>query len=458
MNSALNTIAAVSTPYGKGGIAMIRVAGNDAVRICDKMFLRRNGTTLADTEANRAIYGDIYHEGEIIDDGIAVIYRAPHSFTGEDVVEITCHGGILLSQLVLESVLAHGAEIAEAGEFTKRAFLNGKLGFVGAEAVIDKIEAESREKLKLSSKGSKNILSKKINEIYDEIKVILSSIYVFIDFPDEDLTDFTVAELKVKLNELIGNLSSLISTYRTGKAVNEGILTVIAGKPNTGKSSLLNILTGENRAIVTDIAGTTRDTIEETVTVGKILLRLCDTAGIRDTNDTVEKIGVERALDKIGDAELIILVFDASEPLDADDKALIVKTSEQNVIAVINKTDLSIAVDMEFIKNTFPNTVEISAVTGEGVDKLTDLIEGLYIEGKINYNETAVVTNARQHILLQRTLEFIENALAAIMDGFTQDIAGLDLEQAMAVLGEVDGRSVTDDIVHEIFGRFCVGK
>ena len=458
MDSVLTTTAAVSTPYGKGGVAMIRVSGNDAVRICDKMFIRRNGTSLAETESNKTVYGDIYHDGEIIDDGITVIYRSPHSFTGEDVVEITCHGGILLSQLVLESVLINGAEMAEAGEFTKRAFLNGKLGFVGAEAVIDKIEAESKEKLKLSSAGSKNILSRKINEIYDELKVILSSIYVFIDFPDEDLTDFTVDELKLKLNELIGNLSSLITTYRTGKAINEGILTVIAGKPNTGKSSLLNLLTGENRAIVTDIAGTTRDTIEETVTVGRILLRLCDTAGIRDTEDTVEKLGVERALDKIGDAELVILVFDASEPLDINDKALIEKTAEHNVIAVINKTDLPVLTDTELIKNTFPNTVEISAVTGEGVDKLTNLIEGLYIEGAINYNETAVVANARQYVLLQRAFELIKNAASAITDGFTQDVAGLDLEQAMSVLAEVDGRAVNDDIVHEIFGRFCVGK
>jgi tRNA modification GTPase TrmE len=458
MNSVLNTVAAVSTPYGKGGVAMIRVSGNEAVQVCDKMFKRRNGIFLADTESNKAVYGDIYHEGEVIDDGIVVIYRAPNSFTGENVVEITCHGGILLSQLVLESVLINGAEMAEAGEFTKRAFLNGKLGFVGAEAVIDKIEAESKEKLKLSSAGSKNTLSRKLSELYDELKIILSSIYVFIDFPDEDLTDFTVDELKVKLNELVKNLTSLISTYRTGKAVNEGILTVIAGKPNTGKSSLLNTLTGENRAIVTDIAGTTRDTIEETVTVGRILLRLCDTAGIRDTDDTVEKMGVERALSKMSDAELIILVFDASEPLDANDKTLISKTVGQNVIAVINKTDLPVETDMELIKNTFADTVEISAVTGEGVDKLTNLIEGLYIEGTINYNETAVVANSRQYILLQRALELIKNALSAVTDGFTQDVAGLDLEQAMSVLAEIDGRAVTDDIVHEIFGRFCVGK
>jgi len=454
----MNTVAAVSTPYGRGGIAMIRVSGGEAVRICDKIFVRRNGITLADTESNKAVHGDIYHDGEVIDDGIAVIYRAPHSFTGEDVVEIMCHGGILLAQLVLESALINGAVMAEAGEFTKRAFLNGKLGFVGAEAIIDTIEAESREKLKLSTAGSRNTLSRRIGEIYDELKIILSSIYVFIDFPDEDLTDFTVDELKIKLHALINDLTSLIATYRTGKAINEGILTVIAGKPNTGKSSLLNALTGENRAIVTDIAGTTRDTIEETVTVGKILLRLCDTAGIRATDDTVEKLGVGRAMEKIGEAELVIILFDGSQPLDENDEILVDKTSDKNVIAVINKADLPMMIDYERIKKTFPDAISISLTNGEGISKLTNLIEGLYISGDINYNETAVISSARQYSLLKTALDLLANALDSITNGLTQDIAGLDLEQAMSVLGEVDGRSVTDDIVHEIFGRFCVGK
>lgn len=454
----MNTIAAISTPYGMGGVAMIRVSGIDSIKVCDKMFKRRNDIKLTDTESNTAVYGDIYHDGEIIDDGIAVVYRKPKSFTGEDVVEITCHGGILLSQLVLESILMNGAVPAGAGEFTGRAFINGKIGLIGAEAVIDSIEAESREKLKLSASGSKNILSKKINEIYDELKVILSSIYAFIDFPDEDLTDFTISELLLKLDSMRNELSSLLSTYRTGKAINEGILTVIAGKPNTGKSSLLNEMTGKNRAIVTDIAGTTRDTIEETITVGKILLRLCDTAGIRSTNDTVEKLGVERAIEKINDAELVILIFDASQPIDEDDNILIEKVSGKNVIAVINKTDLSVVIDAEQIKNTFTHTVLISTVTGEGMQILTNLIEKLYIDGEINYNQTPVVANSRQFALLKRVTDLIANAYEAVSDGYTQDIAGLDLEQAMAILAEVDGRSVTEDIIHEIFSRFCVGK
>lgn len=458
MDRVSSTIAAISTPYGKGGVAMIRVSGTDSVSICDKMFVRRNGIMLSDTESNKAVYGDIYHEGEIIDDGIAVIYRNPNSFTGEDVVEITCHGGILLSQLVLESVLMNGAEIAEAGEFTKRAFLNGKLGLVSAEAVIDTIEAESKEKLKISTANSKNALTGKLSGIYDELKIILSSIYVYIDFPDEDLTDFSIDEMILKLEKLSNELTSLIATYHTGKAINEGIPTVIAGKPNTGKSSLLNVLIGENRAIVTDIAGTTRDTIEETITVGKILLRLSDTAGIRETIDTVEKLGVERALNKIDEAELIILVLDASQPLDTDDRLLIEKITGRNVIAVINKTDLPVALDSEIIENTFSRTVYISTVNGEGIDDLTNMIESLYITGEIDYGNTAVITNARQYILLKNTLDSVKNAIEAINNGYTQDVAGLDLEQAMSTLAEVDGRSITDDIIHEIFSRFCVGK
>lgn len=458
MDEVFNTIAAISTPYGKGGVAMIRVSGTDAVNICDKVFARRNGRTLSNTESNKAVYGDISHEGEIIDDGIAVIYRSPNSFTGEDVVEITCHGGILLSQLVLESVLMNGAEIAEAGEFTKRAFLNGKLGLVGAEAVIDTIEAESKEKLKISTANSKNVLSEKLSDIYEELKIILSSIYVYIDYPDEDLTDFSVDEMSSRLKKIHDELTSLIATYHTGRAINEGIPTVIAGKPNTGKSSLLNVLIGENRAIVTDIAGTTRDTIEETITIGKILLRLSDTAGIRDTDDTVEKLGVERALNKIDEAELIILVLDSSQPLDTDDNLLIEKITGRNVIAVINKTDLPVVLDTEIIEKTFSRTVYISTVNGEGIEDLTNMIEKLYITGEIDYSNTAVITNARQYILLKNTLDSITNALETINNGYTQDVAGLDLEQAMSTLAEVDGRSVTDDIIHEIFSRFCVGK
>ncbi|MCL2519067.1 MAG: tRNA uridine-5-carboxymethylaminomethyl(34) synthesis GTPase MnmE, partial [Oscillospiraceae bacterium] len=344
---------------------------------------------------------------------------------------------------------------AEAGEFTQRAFLNGKLGLIGVESVIDVINAESREKLKLAK--STSTLSKKIVELYDELKILLSSIYVYIDYPDEDLEDVPKKSLLERLYRLIEDLNLLMQTYRTGRAINEGILTVICGKPNTGKSSLLNRLVGADKAIVTEIPGTTRDIIEETISAGKILLRLCDTAGIRKTDDTVEIIGVNRALKRVDEAELVLIVFDISEELDSDDFELIKKING-NVIAVLNKSDLPAKIDIEYIKNTFPNTVTISAVNGEGIMELLQTIEKMYADGEINYNETAILRNLRQYTSVKSAFDAVSEAVISLETGYTQDVVGLDLEIAMAKLGEIDGRAVSEDIVHEIFSRFCVGK
>jgi len=445
------TIAAISTPYGRGGVAMIRVSGERAIEVCNKVFSKN----LFEIKSNHAVHGEIFHGGEVIDDGIIVIYRAPHSYTGDDTVEIMCHGGILLTQLVLESVIENGAELAEAGEFTQRAFMNGKLGLIGVESVIDSINAESREKLKLAK--STSTLSKKIAELYDELKILLSSIYVYIDYPDEDLEDVQKDSLSERLNKLCAGLNLLMQTYRTGRAINEGILTVICGKPNTGKSSLLNRLVGADKAIVTEIPGTTRDIIEETISAGKILLRLCDTAGIRQTDDTVEVIGVNRAIQRLDEAELVLIVFDISEELDSDDFELIKKING-NVIAILNKSDLPAKIDIEYIKNTFPNTVTISAVNGEGIMELLQTIEKMYAGGEINYNETAILRNLRQYTSVKSAFDAVSEAVISLETGYTQDVVGLDLEIAMAKLGEIDGRAVSEDIVHEIFSRFCVGK
>ena len=454
------TIAAVSTPYGKGGVALIRVSGEKAVQICENVFSRKNKIKLADTASNHAVYGDIYHENEMIDDGIAVVYRTPHSYTGEDVVEITCHGGILLTKLTLESALLNGAEPAEAGEFTKKAFLNGKMGLIGAETVMNLIEAESKEKLKFSSSPAGRNLELKIAGLYEEIRFLLSGIYAFIDFPDEDLSDVTADELLCCLKKLVSDIDAIIKTYKTGRALNEGILTVIAGKPNTGKSSLLNLLAGENRAIVTDIAGTTRDIIEETVSLGKVLLRLCDTAGIRPTSDAVEKIGVERAVGKLDEAELVMFVLDSSEELDENDLSLAerLKNSGKTVIAVVNKSDLRSAIDLDYIKNTFPHTVALSAVNGEGADTLIKTIEDIYLGHEIDYGSSIIVASARQYASLKNAREYILDGIDALENGFTQDVACIGLESAMAKLGEIDGGTVTAEIIHEIFSRFCVGK
>lgn len=458
-----STIAAISTPYGKGGIAVIRISGDDAFAVADKVFSAANGKKSCDIEPNKAVFGKIYYDGNVIDTGIAVFFKAPHSYTGENIVEISCHGGILLSAKVLESALVNGAELAGPGEFTKRAFTAGKLSLSQAEAVIELIDAESEEKLKLASAQTRGILAKEINAIYEELLTLVSGTYVYIDFPDEDLTDISVPELRERLVKTKERAEKLLLSYKSGKAINEGVKTVIAGKPNTGKSSVLNAVLGEDRAIVTEIAGTTRDTIEEKAIVGKIILNLCDTAGIRnETGDKIESMGIERSVKKIDEAELIIAVFDVSRPLEQEDEEfinmLLKYKEEKSIIAVLNKTDLEIKADTKRIETLFSNTVYISAKEQVGVDTLKNRIEEMFVKGDINYSETAVISNARQNSALKAGIMHIDAAINALDSGLTQDIACLDLESAMSEIAQVDGRQVTEELVDNIFHRFCVGK
>ncbi len=463
------TIAAISTPYGRGGIAVIRISGDGAVPVADRVFRAKSGKSLADTAPNTMVWGDIYHEGDIIDDGMAVVFRAPHSFTGEDTVEISCHGGIVLTATVLEAIFAAGAEAAGPGEFTKRAFMSGKLGLSQAEAVIELIDAENREKLKLSAAQARGILGRKINGFYEQIKQLLASVYVFIDYPDEDLRDVTPDEMLFSLQSLAADMDALIATYHTGRAIMDGISVAIVGKPNTGKSSFLNLLLGEERALVTDIAGTTRDTVEETLTLGKLTLRLCDTAGIRtldgDTDQNrIEQLGIERSLQKLQGAELVLAVFDTARPFDGEDGQVMKALSSRDhgsVVAILNKSDLPAALSgqqIEEIKAAFPHHVEMSAKTGTGLSDLTSLIERLFIAGDIDLTGDAVVTNARQFSSLRSARECLSRAIDALKAGIPQDLAGLDLEQALTHLSELDGREVSEDIVSSIFHRFCVGK
>lgn len=453
-------VAAVSTPYGRGGIAVLRVSGDGAVGICARVFQPANGKPLSDIEPNRAVFGRIYYDGEQIDDGMATVFYAPHSFTGEDTVEISCHGGILLTQKVLESLFMAGAAPAGPGEFTKRAFLNGKIGLSQAEAVIDVIDAESMEKLRLAGAAARGALSRKSDEIHALLKAALSSTYAFIDFPDEDLTDMTVGELTDAVSAAREKLVRLKQSYTRGKAVNEGIRTAIVGRPNTGKSSLLNALLGEDRAIVTDIAGTTRDVISETVVLGRILLRLADTAGIRGTDDPVEQLGVQRSVAALDEAELVIAVFDCAQPFTEDDFALAEKLKSLScpVIAAANKNDLSPVSDPAKLGVPFAKTVSLSAKSGAGLDTLRTVIEEMFASGEIDYGTDGVLANARQYAAVQAALSHTEDALHALSEGFTQDIAGMDLELALSALGELDGRSVSGEIVDAIFHNFCVGK
>ena len=451
-------IAAISTAYGRGGIAVIRMSGNGVIPLADRIFKPLNGTALTSLDGGRVSYGSIFYDGVPIDDGIATVFRAPHSFTGEDTVEISCHGGVLLTQRVLEAALFAGCRMAEAGEFSKRAFLNGKMSLSQAEAVIGLIDAASEEQLKLSSATSRGVLHQRITDISDSLIELIASVYAYIDYPDEDLTDITVEELTDRTLHLREEVTELIASYRTGHAIHEGIPTVIAGKPNTGKSSILNRLLQKERAIVTEMAGTTRDTVEETVVVGGVTLRLCDTAGLRDTENLVEKIGVERSREKLKEAELVLAVFDQSAPLDEDDMAFIDLLKELHgceILPILNKLDRG---NGEVTLPFEASPLMVSAVTGEGFDALAQRISDLYISEKLDYNVTPILSSARQFVAAKTAENHLDSAYRALSDGFTQDVAGTDLEFALAALRELDGRGVTEEITDRIFSRFCVGK
>lgn len=471
--SMTDTIAAISTPYGRGGVALIRISGMDAMEIAGRVFRPKSGKHLTEIPGGRTAYGSICQPlisdakgacyGTIIDDGIAAIYRAPHSYTGEDTVEITCHGGILLTEQVLAAILSAGARPAEAGEFTKRAFVAGKLSLTEAEAVIHLIDADSEEQLRLARSHTKGVLTRALDGFYQRLLTLVSTAYVYADYPDEDLTDLTQPDMMAELNELITDMTALSATWRAGHAICDGISTVLAGRPNTGKSSILNRLLGRERAIVSNIAGTTRDTIEEKVQVGKVTLRLTDTAGLRKSDDPIEQIGVERSFAALRDAELILAVIDGTTPLTEEDRELLQKLSEYSVpkIALLNKSDLrddaSPVID-QLNPFSFFAVCPVSAKTGEGMDRLKEVIETLFIQGEIDYDTTAVIANARQKGALDRAIDAMQRAWDALQSGFTPDVAGMDMEDAMAALAEADGRAVSADIVDAIFHRFCVGK
>ena len=449
------TIAAVSTPYGRGGIAVLRVSGENAIEIAGKVFRPANGE-LTGIESNKAVHGSIIKNGRVIDDGICTVFRAPRSYTGEDTAEISCHGGILLTERVLEALFEAGARQAGPGEFTRRAFTAGKLSLTQAEAVGMLIDAESDDQITLAAAQERGVFRKKADELYEKLKNVVTNVYATIDFPDEDLSELSQDDLKSALTDLKNELSTLRESYDSARAVTEGVRTVIVGKPNTGKSSLLNRLLGRDRAIVTSVAGTTRDTLEETVRVGHVMLRLVDTAGIHETNDEVERIGVDRSLAALDEAELILAVFDGSEKLSSEDEALIEKLSGYKAakLGVINKSDLGAELTLPFDR-----TVTISAKTGDGIDRLRSAIEDIFRVGDIDkLASNATVLSARQNASVTRALGYVSSALNALEGGLTPDTAGLELESALTELSELDGRRVTEEIVDGIFHRFCVGK
>lgn len=454
-----STIAALSTPPGKGGVALIRVSGKDAVAVADACFRAKNGKPLTEAPARRAIYGDLLYEGENIDDVLVTVFRAPHSYTGEDTVEITCHGGMLLCQTILSSLFAAGARPAERGEFTRRAFVAGKLGLSEAEAIAGVLDAGSVEELKLFRRDSRSQLSQALGALYDDLATLISTVYAKIDYPDEDLADLSDDEIRQKAAEIRARVGELLATYRTGHAIAEGIPTVLLGKPNTGKSSLYNRLLGRDAAIVTDVAGTTRDVLEATVSTGRVTLRLADTAGVRPTDDPVEKIGVDRSKSTAAAAELLLVLFDASREADGEDRALIefTDTLPGEKIALCNKSDLPARFDTSLLSSHFSHILPLNARKGD-LSALYAKIDGLFTDGKIKVGTDVILSSARQKAALERAADRLDTAIAALACGVETDAAVSDLELALGEMAEIDGRAVSEEIVNGIFSKFCVGK
>ena len=451
------TIAAISTARGKGGVAVIRISGDDALGVA-KRVVRTKAESI---EPRRCYYGEILRDGTVIDDGILTYYRGPASFTGEDVCEICCHGGVYVTQAVLEAVLSCGAEMAGAGEFTRRAYINGKLTLSRAEAIGNVIDAKTDSQLRLSSSQARGSLTNKITQIREGMLGLIAQAYAAVDYPDEDIEETTREQMALSLDLTLKELLALKRTYRAGRAVCEGVRTAIIGKPNAGKSSLYNMLLGESLAIVTDIAGTTRDVIEHTASLGGVTLNLADTAGIRESEDTVEKIGIERAKEKIDDSELLLCVFDQSIRETEEDRFILECAKGKTSIAVINKTDLECAFSPEFlqeIEHSCHKIVYISAKNQEGYDSLADTVSRLYDLGEIDLSKDAVVSNARQLACVNLAIEETENAREALSFGQTPDIVLFALEKALAELDMVDARGAGEEIVNTIFSRFCVGK
>ena len=454
------TVTALSTPPGKGGVALIRVSGDEAITIAERVFRARSGKRVCDAPARVAVYGDVLLDGEPIDDVLLTVFRAPHSYTGEDTVEITCHGGRLITEAILRALYLAGAVPAGAGEFTRRAYAAGKLSLSEAEAIGELLDAQSIAQIKLFGKDSRSRLSSVLAELYDRTCTLLSSLCARIDYPDEDLGELSDEEILSRIRAIEADGRRLLATYATGSAVKDGIPTVLLGKPNVGKSTLYNLLCGKDAAIVTEHAGTTRDVLETTTPLGRVLLRLSDTAGVRESEDPVEQIGIERAKAAAENASLVLVLFDASAPLDAEDEALLsfLDTLTGVKIALCNKTDLGVRAENEArIRAHTEHMLPLCAKEGD-LSALAALVDRLFTSESLRLGEDAVLFSARSHAALSRGCDCLATAAEALASGYATDAALSDLECALAALAETDGRSVGEDVVSGIFSKFCVGK
>ena len=455
-----DTIAAIATPLTSSGIGIIRISGEDAISVAEKIFVPgRKGKRLSDEASYTAHYGYIWDEEERIDEVILLIMRGPHSYTAEDTVEIDCHGGVLVMKRILETVLKQGARIAEPGEFTKRAFLNGRIDLSQAEAVMDVIHSKNEYALQASIRQLDGAMSDRVKALREKLIYEIAFIESALDDPEHISLDGYAEHLECILYTIKKELQQAISSFENGRIMTEGIKTVILGKPNAGKSSLMNVLLGEERAIVTDIAGTTRDTLEENVKLHGLSLNLIDTAGIRDTEDIVERIGVERARKIADEADLLIYVVDGSRPLDDNDMQIMELIRERKAIVLLNKTDLSPGLDEAKLEEmTGREVIPVSAKEQKGIDCLEQKIQEMFISGEIDFNDELIITNMRHKNAMESALKSLQLVEKSIEDQMPEDFYSIDLMDAYEQLGMILGESLEEDLVNEIFSHFCMGK
>lgn len=454
------TIAAISTAMSASGIGIVRISGEDAMNVIARIYRSKNGRkNIKEVKTHTIHYGYIYDGDETVDEVLVMVMRGPKTYTGEDTVEIDCHGGVYAMKRVLETVLKNGAQVAEPGEFTKRAFLNRRLDLSQAEAVMDVIQAKSEVALKNSVQQLKGSVLRAVKEIRGKLLHHIAYIETALDDPEHfDLEGYPQELLEVA-EEQKKKVQKLLSSADDGKMIQEGIRTVILGKPNAGKSSLLNFLVGEDRAIVTEIAGTTRDTLEEYISLHGISLRIIDTAGIRETEDVVEKIGVEKARQMAEKADLILYVVDSSQPLDENDQEIMELLRGRKSIVIYNKTDLASAVDMGSLKEkTGSQVIPVSVVEETGVEELEKAIREMFFQGEISFDDEVYITNARHKAALEEAEKSLEMVTESIEAGMPEDFFSIDLMGAYEALGRILGESLGEDLVNEIFSKFCVGK